>query len=105
MKKQPNDIAQVTLYIDSGKGVDLVNHTIVVAVPIGGKEQLEGATVQHFEWVPYKYVNALQEQMEEVSKVRKDPHRKDCAIVAIVDLHRRLILKIIEISLAGDNSR
>lgn len=93
------DVEQVTLYIGSGKRVDLENHTVVVAVPVGGKKEIkcggiiEGYTIQDYEFITYKYATDLQGQMEKIAK-RKYAIAKVNYITAVVDVRRKVILEI-----------
>jgi hypothetical protein len=90
------DKEEVSLNIDDGKRVDLENHKIMVAVPVGGKHKLEIGSYQNFEWVTYTYVNGLQPMMEEISTKKKNGN-ETCSIRAVVDMRRKVIKKILTI--------
>ena len=91
------DKEEVSLNIDEGKRVDLENHKIVVAVPVGGTHKLEIGSYQNFEWVTYTYVNGLQPMMEEISKKKKKNGNETYSIRAVVDVRRKVIKKILTI--------
>jgi len=94
------DKEEVTLNIDDGRRVDLENHKIMVAVPIGGKTECDTVfgrgTSQDFEWGTYTYVNGLQPMMEEISKKKKDSN-ESYSVRAVVDARRKVIKKILRI--------
>ncbi len=90
------DKEEVSLNIDDGKRVDLENHKIMVAVPVGGKHKLEIGSYQNFEWVTYTYVNGLQPMMEEISTKKKNGNETN-SIRAVVDMRRKVIKKILTI--------
>jgi hypothetical protein len=90
------DKEEVSLNIDDGKRVDLENHKIMVAVPVGGKHKLEIGSYQNFEWVTYTYVNGLQPMMEEISTKKKNGN-ETYSIRAVVDMRRKVIKKILTI--------
>jgi hypothetical protein len=89
------DKEEISLNIDDGKRVDLENHKIMGAVPVGGKHKLEIGSYQNFEWVTYTYVNGLQPMMEEISK--KKNGNETYSIRAVVDVRRKVIRKILTI--------
>jgi hypothetical protein len=95
------DKKEVTLNIDDGQRVDLENHKIMVAVPIGGKTESDTVfgvgTSQAFEWGTYTYVNGLQPMMEEISKKKKKDNNESYSIRALVDVRRKVIKKILKI--------
>jgi hypothetical protein len=92
-----SDIEEAQLRIKSGESVSLEEHSIKVAVPIGGEKIWDEIGIQKdYEWTLYRYVNGLQPIMQVISKLKKKPTNQDYVIKAIVDVRRKVIKKIIE---------